>query len=89
MMKVGDDLDLDYNPDLDINAGPLEIETDNLIGYEEHQDCTDQGDQTINQQQKKYKWKKKAYSFSHVSFKGDFLPPPSDIPTSKEYSNSF
>ena len=31
MMKVDDNLNLDYNPDLDINAGPLEVEADNLI----------------------------------------------------------
>ena len=30
MMKVDDNLNLDYNPDLDINAGPLEVEADNL-----------------------------------------------------------
>ena len=41
MMKVDDDLDLNYNSDLDMNAGPLEVEADNLIDYEEDKDCTD------------------------------------------------
>ena len=72
MIKVDDDLDLDYNPDSDISAGPLAVEANNFIDYEEEQDCTDQGDQTMNLQQKKYKWKKKAYSFPDISFKGDF-----------------
>ena len=52
MIKVDGNLDQDYNPNLDINVAPLEIVVNNLIGYEEDQDCIDQGDQTINQQQK-------------------------------------
>ena len=88
MMKVDDDLDLNYNPDLDINARSLDVEADNLIDYED-QDCADQGDQTIKQQQKKYKWKKKAYSFPDISFKGDFSPPPSNILTPMEYFKFF
>ena len=52
MMKVDDDLDLNYNPDLDIKNAPLAVEADNLINYED-QDCTDQGDQAIKQQQER------------------------------------
>ena len=62
-MKVDDDLDLDYNPDLGINAGPLEVEADKLIDYEDDQDCTDQGDQTIKQQQKSINRRKRHILF--------------------------
>ena len=54
-LDVEEELDYILLPDRIESVGSLEIGLDNLIDYEEDQDCIDHGDQAINQQQKKYK----------------------------------
>ncbi|CAK8678001.1 unnamed protein product [Clavelina lepadiformis] len=99
-MYVDDDLvDPDYNPAQDINAGQLEIEVEESGSIDEKEDqvllsCisseTDaEEDQTNTQQKKKYRWRKKPYTFPDVSFKGEFSTPPDEIPTPLQYFKLF
>ena len=90
-IQIFDDLDPDYNPDLRVNAGPLEIEVEALIQEEESQTLeSDTTTQTnLKSQRKKYKWKKTKYSFPETSFKGEFSLPPIDMPTPLQYFKLF
>ena len=99
--QIDNDLDPDYNPYLDMNAGPLEVEVEEvtLISEDESQPFpSDPDSQISNQQQrpqidiqpqKRYKWIKKPYAFPNVSFEGEFSPPPGDDQTPMQYFKMF
>ena len=99
--QIDNDLDPDYNPYLDMNAGPLEVEVEEvtLITENESQPFpNDSESQISNQQQrpqidipsqKKYKWIKKPYVFPNVSFEGEFSPPAGDDQTPMQYFKMF
>ena len=97
--QIDNDLDPDYNPYLDMNAGPLEVEEVTLITEDESQPFpSDPDSQISNQQQrpqidippqKRYKWIKEPYAFPNVSFEGEFSPPPGDDQTPMQYFKMF
>ena len=99
LQQVANDLDPDYNPYLDMSAGPLEVEEVALITEDESQPFPpDPEDQISNQPQspqvdiqtqKRYKWIKKQYAFPDVSFEGEFSPPPCDCQTPLQYFKLF
>lgn len=92
LQQVADDLDPDYDLGLDINAGPLEVEIEEISSInevEDHSTPLDLGNQVNSQQEKKYRWKKKPYTFPDVSFKGEFSPPPSESLTPMQYFKIF
>ena len=82
--------DLNFYPNQDVNAGPLQVEENHISDTGNKESGPTQARPTgRSNQQSRYKWTNKHFDLPDVPFKGSFSDPLDDIPTPLQYFKMF